>query len=398
MPWAALFVRPSGRLSENRGEPRNQERGNESQLAKGMRVLPKRMVPGGTVGRGLATMALPVELEHVQAAAARLQMAQVSRTPLMQSRWVDSQTGVSAHFKCEHLQMTGSFKVRGATNAVFSLDEAAARRGVVAHSSGNHGAGCAAAAAARQVPCAVIVPHTTPASKIENMKRYGADVILCEPTQRARTQTSEAEAVRRQATLVHPYDDVLVIAGQGTIGLELVEQVPHLDAVLVPTSGGGLITGIAAAIKALRPCCRIIACEPAGKRLQDSLAAGTRVLDPAVADAAIDTIADAIRTQPLGENPWTLAKALLDSTVLSVTDEEISAAIRISVVEMKQAVEPAGAVALAALLSPAFSAVRDAGIIDNGAWRPLRNVAAVICGGNVDPDVLCRILHGDIKS
>jgi len=186
---------------------------------------------------------LPVKLADVQAAEARLQAAQVPRTPVIRSAWVDNRTGVSVHFKCEHLQVTGSFKFRGATNAVFSLSDKVARCGIVAHSSGNHGAGCAAAAAIRGIPCVVVVPHTTPVSKIENMQRYGSEVILCEPTQRSRSETSEAEAARRGASLVHPYNDPIVIAGQGTIGLELVEQVPELDAVLVPTSGGGMVTG-----------------------------------------------------------------------------------------------------------------------------------------------------------
>ena len=151
--------------------------------------------------------------------------------------------------------------------------------------------------------------------------------------------------------------------------------------------------GIAAAIKALRPHCRIIACEPAGKRLGDALAARTRLVDEAAADAAVKTIADAIRTQPLGEVPWVLAEELLDRSVLSVTDEQIEDAMRISLLELKQAVEPAGAVALAALLSPAFAAVRGAGLVgDDGARRPLKNVAAIICGGNVDAQQLRQLL------
>ena len=298
------------------------------------------------------------------------------------------------HAQCEHLQVTGSFKYRGATNAVFSLEGKAAQAGIVAHSSGNHGAGCAAAAAARGVPCAVIVPHTTPQRKILNMKRYNAEVMLCEPSQRSRSEMSEAEAMRRGAKLVHPYNDEAVIAGQGTIGLELIEQVQQLDAVLVPTSGGGMITGIAAAVKALHPKCRIIACEPVGKRLRDSLAAGKRIIDPAIADAALDTVADAIRTQPLGAIPWELAQALIDTEVISVNDVEIRAAMRVLLLEMKQAVEPAAAVALAALLSPQFARIRTQGIAASsgagGERRPLLQVAAVLCGGNVEPDLIAR--------
>jgi len=194
---------------------------------------------------------IPLTLAHVEQARKRLEHARVPVTPVLRSTWVDERAGVCVHFKCEHLQDTGSFKLRGATNAVFALDAGAAKAGIVAHSSGNHGAGCAAAARRRGVPCAIIVPHTTPASKIDNMKRFGADVILCKPTQRSRSDVSAAEAARRGATLVHPYNNPLVIAGQGTIGMELAEQVPQLDAVLVPTSGGGMVTGIAVALKAL---------------------------------------------------------------------------------------------------------------------------------------------------
>ena len=202
--------------------------------------------------RGVASLSadLPLTLAHVAQARERLRTARVPCTPILRSPWVDKRTGVKVHFKCEHLQDTGSFKLRGATNAVFALSVDASRSGIVAHSSGNHGAGCAAAAKRRGVPCAIIVPHTTPASKIDNMKRFGSDVILCEPTQRSRSEVAAGEAARRGATLVHPYNDPLVIAGQGTIGMELAEQVPQLDAVLVPTSGGGMVTGIAVALKA----------------------------------------------------------------------------------------------------------------------------------------------------
>jgi threonine dehydratase len=202
--------------------------------------------------RGVASLSadLPLTLAHVAQARERLRAARVPCTPILRSPWVDERTGVNVHFKCEHLQDTGSFKLRGATNAVLALSVDASRSGIVAHSSGNHGAGCASAAKRRGVPCAIIVPHTTPASKIDNMKRFGSDVILCEPTQRSRSEVAAGEAARRGATLVHPYNDPLVIAGQGTIGMELAEQVPQLDAVLVPTSGGGMVTGIAVALKA----------------------------------------------------------------------------------------------------------------------------------------------------
>ena len=328
-------------------------------------------------------------IEHVRHAAKRLAAVGAPPTPILRSEWIDKACGCAVAFKAEHLQRTGSFKYRGATNAVRALDAAAAAKGVVAHSSGNHGAAVAAAAAARGIPCTVVVPRTTPAAKVANMERYGASVVLCEPTQRARTETSALEAERMGgAQFIHPYDDALVLAGQGTIGLELLEQCspggvhPPLDAVLVPVSGGGMIGGIALAIKALQPSVRIIACEPHGKELQMALEAKTRVMDAAVADAALDTIADAIRTKSFGPVPWEVASPLLHPTVLSVSDGMIREAMRTALVELKQVVEPAGAVTLAALLSPEFAQMREGGVEGE---PPLRSVAAILCGGNIDP-------------
>ena len=314
----------------------------------------------------------------------------------MRSDIVDELAGVAASFKCEHLQQTGSFKFRGALNAVMSLDDDAAAKGIVAHSTGNHGAAVAAAAAARRIPCTVVVPKDTPAAKIVNVQRYGARVVLCEPTQRARADAVAVESAKTGAHFVHPFNDPLVIAGQGTIGLEIVEQLAEVDAVLVPTSGGGMVSGIAAAIRALVPHARVIACEPEGKRLQDALALSTRIVDPSTADALLPTIADAIRTQPLGPVPWELASTqrLLDPHVLSVSDEQVAAAMALSMLELKQAVEPAGAVALAALLSPGFAALRDEGVLDprSGEQRALQSVALVVCGGNVDPKTLADLV------
>jgi serine racemase len=255
-------------------------------------------------------------------------------------------------------------------------------------------AAVAAAAAARGVRCTVVVPRTTPPGKVANMERYGANVVKCEPTQTARTNTAMAEAERMGgAAFIHPYNDPLVLAGQGTIGLELLEQCapgashPPLDAVLVPVSGGGMIGGIALAIKALRPEVRIIACEPEGKDLQGALAAGTRVIDASTADAALDTIADAIRTKAFGDVPWEVAAPLLEPTVLSVNDDQIRDAMRTALVELKQVVEPAGAVTLAALLSPEFGQMCEAASADAAAGKreaPLGSVAAILCGGNID--------------
>ena len=183
----------------------------------------------------------------------------------------------------------------------------------------------------------MVVPRTTPGAKIDNMRRYGARVVLCEPTQSARSETAAAEAAAMGgAAFVHPYDDAAVLAGQGTIGLELAEELPQLDAVLVPVSGGGMVGGIAVALHALRPGVRVIAVEPKGKGLGRCLALSQRVLDPEAANGALDTIADAIRTKCLGPTPWAAASQLLDPAVLSVDDDQIRAAMRIALLELKQ--------------------------------------------------------------
>jgi len=318
--------------------------------------------------------AATVSLEAVTAAAARI-AGRAVRTPVVTSRELDLASGHRVVLKCETLQRTGSFKFRGATNAVFSLSDAAATRGVACHSSGNHGAALAAAAAERGVPCVVVAPHTTPQVKVDNIKKQGGEVVLCEPTQQARRETCEAEANRRGATIVHPYDHPDVIAGQGTIGLEFMEQVPDLEAILVPTSGGGMLTGIAVAARGLRPdgSCTVHAVEPRGKQLGEALQAGQRVLDPDAANRPVATICDAMPTRCLGELPWTLAheQRLVDPAVFSVSDEQVIEAMRFAFETLKLVIEPAAATGLAALLNGQVPG-RD------------RRIGVVLCGGNVD--------------
>ena len=323
---------------------------------------------------------MKIALPAIRSAASRI-AATALLTPILRSDAVDRLVDCAVHFKSEHLQQTGSFKFRGACNAVFALDDAAASCGVVAHSSGNHGAAVSAAAQARGVPCTVVVPNTTPLAKQENIRRYGAELVLCEPTQKARTETSNAIAEANGAALIHPYNDELVAAGQGTIGLEMLEQVPSLDAILVPVSGGGLIGGIAAAAKGIKPSIRVIACEPAGKRLEEAMRTNQRIVDESTADAALDTICDAIRTQPLGPIPWQLALAHVDKSVLSASDAQVRAALCLTMSELKQTVEPAGAIALACLLSDGFASLKSEAKA-NGT--PFKNVGVVVCGGNAD--------------
>lgn len=336
---------------------------------------------------GLKQALTSVSPELIRAAATRI-APHAARTAVLRSDAVDARAGCAVHVKAEHLQLTGSFKYRGALNAVLSLTEAEAARGVVAHSTGNHGAAVARAAKARRAPCCIVVPSTTPAAKLANIARYCDDVVQCEPTPRARAEAAEAAAERLGgAAVVHPFDDARVICGQGTIGLELLEDLPALDAILVPVSGGGMLAGIAMACAGTAT--KVVAVEPAGKRLGDALAAGERCLFSAAelqAAPTLKTVADAMPTRLLGETlSWPLVFGLVED-VLTVNDAAILEAVRVTAVELKQAVEPAGAVALAAALSPEFAAMRD-----REGWT---NVAVVACGGNVDLEVLSRALSG----
>lgn len=315
-----------------------------------------------------------VSFEAVQAAATRIAACAV-RTPVLTSRDFDAACGHTVYLKCETMQRTGSFKFRGAANAVLSLSETAARRGVVCHSSGNHGAALAAAAKARSVPSVVVVPRTTAQVKVENIRSEGGEVVFCEPTQSARRMVCEAESARLGATVVHPYDQAEVVAGQGTIALEFLEQVPELDAVLVPTSGGGMLAGIAVGVRGHRPdgSCSVHAVEPQGKRLSEAFKTGKRVLDPTEANTPLDTICDAMPTRCLGELPWGLAhgRRLVDPSVFTVSDKQVKHAMKYVFEMLKLVVEPAAATGVAALLSGQVPGIG-------------RRIGVVLCGGNVD--------------
>ena len=245
-----------------------------------------------------------------------------------------------------------------------------------------------------------MVPTTTPKAKVSNIARYGATIVKCEPTPSARQVAAETEAAALgDAMIIHPYDDPVVIAGQGTIGLELLDQLDHLDAVLVPVSGGGMLAGIATACAGTNT--RVIAVEPEGKRLGEALGRGERSVFSAEhlrANPTLTTVADAMPTVLLGEaHAWPLVASGLIKPwdVLTVDDAAIESAVRLTASELKQAVEPAGAVALAGLLSEGFKVLRQGScrgsLIPRGV-PPLRRVACVMCGGNVDLETLGRIL------
>jgi threonine dehydratase len=286
----------------------------------------------------------------------------VLETPVMTSDRLDQLTGAQLFFKCEHLQRTGSFKLRGASHAVSLLD--ANCPGVATHSSGNHGAALAHAATQRALSADIVVPEGAVKVKVDNIRRHGGRIHFCEPTQAGR-EAALAEWVAAGRVAVPPYDDDAIIAGQGSVGLELMEQVEHLDVIVAPVGGGGLLSGIAlAALSAERPP-RVIGVEPAGADdTARSLAAGERV-----DDHHPQTIADGLRAL-VGERNLALIERHVES-VLTVSEADIVAAMTALWSELKQTAEPSGAVALAGILA---DPERFAG----------RRVGVVVSGGNLD--------------
>lgn len=308
------------------------------------------------------------DLSAIQSAW-RLIQPHVHYTPLMHSRLLDAATGARIGFKCENLQRVGAFKARGACNAVLSLDEEAARNGVATHSSGNHGAALAMAAALRGIPAHIVMPDNAPAVKRDAVAAYGAWIIDCESTLAAREAALEQLLQETGAHPVHPYTDPRVIAGQGTVALEVLEQMPELEVLVVPVGGGGLLSGVALAVKALRPEVEVVAAEPAGA--DDAFRSfGLGELQP---QNNPQTIADGLRAG-LGEINFSIIQRHVD-TILTVEESTIVEAMRLQWTRLKTVVEPSGAVSFAALLE---HPERFAG----------RQVACVISGGNVDIDHL----------
>lgn len=308
----------------------------------------------------------------VRIAATRI-AGHAHRTPVLRSRALDALAGCELHFKAEHLQRGGAFKFRGACNAVMALDDDALARGLVTQSSGNHGAALALAASLRGARATIVAPSNTPAVKLAAMRAYGGEVLLCEPTQAARDAVTAQVLADTGGTLVHPFNDPRVIAGQGTATLELLEEVPGLDTVLAPVSGGGLLSGTALAAHGIDPRIRVLAAEPAGARdTHDSLAAGARI-----ANTHVDTICDGLRAD-VGVATFPVLRDHVEA-VLLVDDADTRAAMALLLTRMKQLVEPSGAITLAAVL----------------AHRELfagRRVGVILSGGNVDPDALPALL------
>jgi len=293
----------------------------------------------------------------------------IHQTPVMTSSVLDREFGGRLYFKCENLQKTGSFKVRGATSAVLLLDSRKAARGVLTHSSGNHAAALARAAALRGIPAHIVMPRTAPVSKQAAVQRLGGRITLCEPTQMAREMAAARLQETTGATMIHPYDDLHVMAGQGTTALEFLEQVPDLEAIICPVGGGGHLSGIAVAAKSLNPAIRVLGAEPAGAAdTARSIAAGRIIAcdNPrSIADGLLATV---------GRQCFSLVQRHVDE-IIEVDDAAIVDAMRKIWQIMKLLVEPSGAVGLAAALKLA------------ARLAPMRT-GVVLSGGNMDLDRL----------
>ncbi|CAM6039019.1 unnamed protein product [Sphagnum compactum] len=288
-------------------------------------------------------------------------------TPVITSSTLDALAGRKLFFKCELLQKGGAFKFRGACNAILSLSEDEAKRGVLTHSSGNHAAAVALAARIRGIKAHIVVPRNVPACKLENVKRYGGQITLCEPSLEARQKEAARIQQSTGAVLVHSSNDPDIISGQGTVALEFLEQVPLLDAIIVPISGGGLISGIALAAKAIKPEIIIIAAEPSGA----DDAAQSKAAGRIVTLKQPKTIADGLRAS-LGNFTWPVIRDLV-SAVITVDDDEILEAMKLCHEVLKMTVEPSGAIGLAVVLSDKFK---------NEVRTNLENIGIVLSGGN----------------
>lgn len=287
--------------------------------------------------------------------------------------------------KAESLQPIGAFKLRGAYVALASLGPDARARGVITYSSGNHAQGVARAARLFRIPAVIVMPSDAPRIKKERVAADGAEIVVVGTASDERQRIAEAIAAERGLAIIPPFDDDRIIAGQGTVGLELIQDLPDLAVVLVPVGGGGLASGVAAAIRALRPQAKVIGVEPElAADARDSLAAG-RIVRWSAADVS-RTIADGTRTQALGVRTFAHLAALLDS-IVTVSEAEIAAAVRLATERSRLVVEPSGALGIAAMTF-------HAGELDLGTAAG--SIVAVVSGGNVDPDRYRQLLMSPI--
>jgi threonine dehydratase len=309
-----------------------------------------------------------IGLADIEAARARI-APYVRRTPVLTSDLLDAEAGARLFFKCENLQHIGAFKARGATNAVLSLSDAAAAKGVATHSSGNHAAAVARAAGLRGIPAYIVMPEGAARPKAAQVERLGGRITYCAPTLAAREEAAARIVAETGAAMIHPFDNSTVMAGQGTAALELMEDAPDLDVVLAPIGGGGLISGVSTAVKAVRPATRVVGAEPAGADdAARSFAAGRLI---PLTD--VNTIADGLRAS-LSQSTFDHIRRGVDA-IATVSEPGIVEAMRALWEALKVVVEPSAAVA--------YAAVREGKVDVEG-----RRVGIILTGGNVDLDRL----------
>jgi threo-3-hydroxy-L-aspartate ammonia-lyase len=317
--------------------------------------------------------AIEIDADTVRLAAERL-APWAHRTPVLTAKSLDARCGGSVFLKCENLQRVGAFKFRGAMNAILQLNDGERRSGVITHSSGNHAQAVALAGRLCDVPVSVVMPRTAPAVKRAATLGYGARIVLCEPTIASREETVAGEIERHGFTLVHPYNDWNVIAGQGTAAWELFDQVGELDVIICPIGGGGLLAGTAIAAGGRSPRTRVMAAEPANADdARRSLEAGSiqSCDDP-------KTIADGLRTTSIGERNFAVIAGRVER-IVSVTEAEIIDAMRFVWERMKIVIEPSSAVAVAPLLTGKIEAAQ-------------KRIGVIVSGGNVDFEAFFRDL------
>jgi threonine dehydratase len=308
-------------------------------------------------------------LEDVRAAAARIQFY-IHRTPLLQSRSISERVGVEVRLKCENLQRAGSFKIRGAMNALLQLSPDERRNGVVAFSSGNHAQGVALAARLLGMKATIVMPEGSVVAKVEATKDYGAEVVTAGVTSATRDTIAREIAAKSGAAVIPPFDDDRIIAGAGTAALEIVEEWPEVDAIITPLGGGGLLSGTALAATSVKPGLSVYGVEPrAGNDGEQSFKSGRIVtIDPP------KTIADGARTLAIGERNFAIIRERVKD-VVSVDDETLLDATKYAMTRTRLVIEPTGALGIAALLA--------------GTIKPGGRVAVVVSGGNLDFSLLC---------
>lgn len=310
-----------------------------------------------------------VTIDDVRAAAERIRPF-VHRTPLLASRSLSEAIGSEIRLKCENLQRAGSFKIRGAMNALLQLSDDERQRGVVAFSSGNHAQGVALAAKLLGIKATIVMPENSVASKVEATRAYGAEVVNAGVTAATRDTVAREIAEKTGTAVIPPFDDWRIIAGAGTVGLEIVDEWPDVDTIVVPLGGGGLLSGTALAATSLKPDVEVYGVEPrAGNDGEQSFRSGRIVtIDPP------KTIADGARTLAIGQRNFSIIRERVRD-VVSVDDDALLAAVKLAMYRTKLVIEPTGALGIAALLT--------------GTIRPGRKTAVVVSGGNLDFSLLC---------